>query len=124
MDASDRQLDLQTVLKDITVEKNAKNEYGRRSTPYDPTGHDVLKILKQMIFYDVSGGASYTGLSNNYQHFVDGSSQLAMGRAILVGTVDQPATQLQHDGKELDGEVNRKTLYRFMIPVEREAVVE
>lgn len=118
--AGDRQLDLQTVLKEITLEKNAKDSYGSRSTPYDPASQDVLKILRHMMFYEVSGGANYTGLSNSYQSFTDGSAQLAMQRAILFGEVKQTTTELLNDGAPLqNAAVTHWALYRFMIPVEQ-----
>ena len=40
---------------------------------YDQGGADPLYVLRMMMFYDAAGGHRYTGLTNDYQRFVDGS---------------------------------------------------
>ncbi len=85
-----------------------------------------------MMFYDSGGGVGYAGLTNDYQRFVDLSSHLKSGRAILVGFTLQPgddakpstaAAVLLNNGKAIGREAASErpdkhwTCYRFVFPV-------
>lgn len=86
---------------------------------------DIDRILEMLMFYGAAGGRAYTGLSHNYQSFIDLSRHLYSGRAILVGRSEEPASQLvihrTADGSDQvvgsDAE-QRWTYYRIVIPVE------
>ena len=43
-----------------------------------------LYVLRMMMFYEAAGGRRYTGLTNDYQRFVDFSELLKTGRAVLM----------------------------------------
>ncbi len=64
------------------------------------------------------GGVNYTGLLNRQQAFIDLSTQLEFGQAILVGR-GPPGTELQINDQPLAPEnISRhETLYRFVLPV-------
>ncbi len=58
--------------------------------PFNPLSHHLEEILQTMMFFETLGGESYTGLSHRYHSFLDGSSWLRQGRAVLVAQVRQP----------------------------------
>jgi len=118
------QITFQAVLKGarlVREHKEQKETIVQINTPYDPASFDVPTILRQMMFYEVSGGRRYTGLSNRYQEFTDMSAQLELGRAVLWGLVEDGAgaAELRRDGRPLSGPDDRHwTMYRFILPVE------
>lgn len=80
------------------------------------------EILSLMMFYDAAGGFGFAHLPNRYQWYCDLSRQLELGRAIVVGEVAGPATQLIDNtaGKVIGGNQDESTvIYRFVIPVNR-----
>ncbi len=89
-----------------------------QTPPYNRACIDPLRILQVMMFYDLAGGANYSGLLNRFQSFVDLSNQLNYGRAILVGR-GPAAAPMQLNGQPLkDDRMNRHdTVYRFVLPV-------
>ena len=90
-------------------------------TPWQTGDRDVSRILEMMMFFDAANGSSYTGLSNDYQGYLDLSRALKSGRAVLVGRAAEPAAQLEIDGEPLSEEVMQHwTYYRVQIPVKRE----
>lgn len=91
-------------------------------SPYDRGGLDTGRILQMMMFYKLAGGRKYTGLLNRYDHELDLTDQLPLGRAILVG-YGPAAAEIIVDGQSSDDEAHSKnlTIYRFVIPVESAA---
>ncbi|HVC96658.1 MAG TPA: hypothetical protein VND64_23475, partial [Pirellulales bacterium] len=118
------QITFQAVLKGARLIRDRKEQRETMvqvNTPYDPASFDVPMILRQMMFYEVSGGGRYAGLSNRYQEFADMSGQLDLGRAVLWGLIEDGAgaARLQRDGRPLAGPDDRHwTMYRFVVPVE------
>ncbi len=85
--------------------------------PYDRASLDRRRILEFMMFYKLAGGSRYTGLSNRYQHALDLSDQLKLGRAILIG-LGPSVSSLQVNGQAiLPEERENAAWYRFVIPV-------
>ena len=91
-----------------------------QSNPYDRAGLDRARVLQIMMFYKIAGGRKYTGLLNRYEHELDFSDQLALGRAVLVG-LGPPAANVDIDGHPLpsDASAEHLSIYRFVIPVEK-----
>jgi hypothetical protein len=87
-------------------------------TPYDRASLDPQRIIELMMFHEAAGGANYTGLLHRSQAFVDLTSQLDFGRAILVAH-GPDATAIEINGQEVDtSAANRHTtIYRFIVPV-------
>ncbi len=87
--------------------------------PYDRTDSNAARILQLMMFHDAAGGSRYTRLLNRYDHTLDLSSQLHLGRAMLVG-VGPPSAELMLDGRPLPKESQGRqlTIYRYVIAVE------
>jgi hypothetical protein len=137
----DKQLEPQTVetyFRHITIfdEKSGR-------LPYDRTSTDLTRILEVMMFHSLTGGDLYTNLANRWQGYVDLSSQVRLGRAVLVGRAAQPAATLSRSGAGeaesqppgsrsgsrqtgnsppagsdlLDAEGQHLTFYRFVLPV-------
>ncbi|MBN2024622.1 MAG: hypothetical protein JW809_17730 [Pirellulales bacterium] len=120
----------------LTGRRLVRDERGDRlreeSTPYNVSSDDAAYVLRQMMFFDATGGARYTSLSNEYQPFVDASHLLGTtrgnlvfgpGRAILVGFAprdQKPVAALVRDGRPLVEPENRRLVaFRFVLPVKR-----
>jgi hypothetical protein len=99
------------------TERHVVNERDQ-TRPYDRGNLDPARILRMMMFYKAAGGRKYIGLLDRYQHELDFSDQLALGRAVLVG-FGPPAAELQIDGHRLppDSLGTQLTIYRFILPV-------
>ncbi len=93
-------------------------------TPYDRGSVDPEYILGAMLFHEAAGGTRYTDLSNAYQPFIDLSSLLKTGRAVLVARIEQAgaprrAADVLHGGRPIAGPDDRfVSIYRFVLPVE------
>ena len=89
------------------------------SSPYDAAAtNDVPRLLDVMMFYDLAGGRSYANLSHRYQTYVDSSSTVRNGRAILVGRCKTPTSVVFRDGASLDANYDQRwTFVRVVIPV-------
>ncbi len=84
---------------------------------------DMDRLAEMLMFYGAAGGQLYTGLSHNYQGFIDLSAQLGQGRAILVGRSQSPASRLSITSATGDGEGpeprgQQWTYYRIVLPVQ------
>jgi hypothetical protein len=90
------------------------------SRPYDRASFDIPRIVEIMTAHELAGGERYTGLSNQYQNFVEVSGLVKNGRAVLIGRQSQRATELVRDGRSLapEGAGQHWTFYRFVFPVE------
>jgi hypothetical protein len=101
------------------TERRVVNERDQ-SKPYDRGSLDPARVLQMMMFYKAAGGRKYTGLLDRYQHELDLSDQLLLGRAVLVG-VGPPAAELQIDGQPLPPDYlgTQLTIYRFVFPVQQ-----
>lgn len=131
--ATTRRGDLKTFLTGQTIELSEnKGSHRLVSKPYDRASLDVAYILKTMMFFDAAGGASYTGLFGQYQGFVDCSSLLKTGRAVLVGFVPtDPETARKCGSRFLAAPTGqtpvdpaspndpRTIVFRFVLPVKQ-----
>jgi hypothetical protein len=90
------------------------------ATPWDPTSFEVPRIMEMMMFQDVAGGDQYTKLSNRYQDYIDISSHLISGRAVLIGRIEERGSKVSVDGQTIDSEAGRHwTFCRVVFPVDR-----
>ncbi|MDZ7620610.1 MAG: hypothetical protein U1E05_26705 [Patescibacteria group bacterium] len=96
----------------------------QRITPYDRANVDPDYVVGAMLFHEAAGGTRFTDLSNAYQPFVDMSSLLKTGQAILVARIEREgkprrAANVLRDGLAIAGPDDRAvSIYRFVIPVE------
>ncbi len=117
-----QRIDVETGLDPQTVDTYLRHvtAQGDRNValPYDRASFDVPRILEIMTTFELAGGQKYTGLTNNYQGFVDMSSLIKNGRAVLVGRSRTSATEMQRDGKSLSSDRGQHwTIYRYVFPV-------
>ncbi len=118
--------ELKTLLTGRRIIREGK-DYRQESTPYDLNSRDLAYVLRTMVFFQAAGGQRYTGLTNNYQGFVDGSDLLKTGRAILVARLPDapevhPPTLLLRDGEPMTESVEKHlAVCRFVLPVSQPA---
>ncbi|MEX2113991.1 MAG: hypothetical protein WD845_12445, partial [Pirellulales bacterium] len=106
---------VETYLRQVTV--RGDRDF---SPAYDQSSFDVPRIVEVMSCHQLAGGRAYTGLDGTYQEFVDLSSLVRDGRAILIGRQPISATRLICDGQPLDdAQGQRWTFFRFVFPVAR-----
>lgn len=96
------------------------------STPYDSAAtNDVPRLLDVVMFYDLAGGRSYANLAHRYQTFVDLSSTVRNGRAILVGRCETSTSSLSRDGTSLEANYDQRWAFvRVVIPVSKMSETE
>ncbi len=83
-----------------------------------------------MMFYEAAGGRSYTGLSDDYQRFVDFSGLLKTGRAVLVARPPRPCAMpaAAPPGATAAAPIGHApgdrhaVVYRFVLPGEEEGM--
>jgi hypothetical protein len=93
------------------------------STPWNQEEFDDMpRLIQMLMFHEAAGGRDYTRLDHRYQAFVDLSSLLHMGNAVLVGRSDQPVASLYRDGQLLQESDydQRWTYFRIVIPVQQD----
>jgi hypothetical protein len=89
------------------------------NTPWDSQEADVGRILQLVMFYQAAHGQNYTQQLHDYERHLDLSDQLKVRRAILVGQVRQPASEVVLRDEVKDGQRTTWTYYRILYPVER-----
>lgn len=84
---------------------------------YDPTNLDLFDLLRMLSFHDATGGRSYTGLNHSALQNLELSGLMELDRAVLIGRIKLPATQVSLGG-ELQQPAVRDTFVRILIPVD------
>jgi hypothetical protein len=94
-------------------------EGASESAPWDAAMTDNLpRIMEIMLFHEIAGGSTYTGLRNRPLQELDLSYALGHDRAILVGRLSGEASQLADlDGASLGEVVEQLTYCRIVLPV-------
>ncbi|MFP6657345.1 MAG: hypothetical protein VB853_04125 [Pirellulales bacterium] len=79
------------------------------------------RVLSRMMFYHATGGDSFTPLANNYQAHVDFTHLLHTGKAILLGTTEEPAVTISRDDQTINGgDGLHYTVYRFVFSIDNQ----
>lgn len=107
-------------LKSMLTRKVQRSESDRSdNSPWDPTDTRVSRIADIMMFYQAAGGNRYTGLTHDFQSFIDMSDHINLKRAILIGEVDSRGAGLKiNDDKLPENYDNVTTIVRVVFPVE------
>ena len=107
-------------LKGILTRKKLKENSDRSdNSPWNPIDTRVNRIADIMMFYEAAGGNNYTGLTHDYQSFVDMTDHLDLKRAILVGEIDTPGALLTINGESMLEQYDQvTTIVRVFFPVE------
>ena len=110
---------IQSILNRKKVDEEDQNR--TYTTRWELSEMNIDRIAEMMMFYEIAGGRSYTGLSHNYQGRTDMSDLLTSQRAILVGELKGQVSQLdvtsanaQQDNPEYD---QVTTFVRIVFPV-------
>jgi hypothetical protein len=126
--AMSRRSDLKTFLTGQKALLGEGDKFQQEATPYNQASLEPVYVLRAMMFYQAAGGRRYTGLWLDNQDFVDLSSLLKTGRAILVAeapadanAAPRPGATLLGNGKPLDqAQTEHRVVYRFIYPVNAE----
>jgi hypothetical protein len=107
-------LNLEARLQQRTV-ANAKDVI----SPWEPDAADVPRIVQMLMFHDSARGSAYTNLAHRYQGYLDLTSRIRNDRAILVGRLTDPITNVTLQGTPIDsrGEGNSWSFVRIVLPV-------
>ena len=105
----------------VTAEADPGDDEVRERTTvsrYDPAGRDFAAVLPVLSFFERAGGTGYTGLTNAELEPLDLSAVAASGRAVLIGRLDDPLTDLAVDFGDVAVPAGRSvTLVRVLLPV-------
>lgn len=107
-------LNLEARLQQRTV-ANAKDVI----SPWEADATDVPRIAQMLMFHDSARGSAYTNLAHRYQGYLDLTSRIRNDRAILVGRLTDPVTNVSLPGAPIDprGEGDSWTFVRIVLPV-------
>jgi hypothetical protein len=108
------------IRQDNRIKDNAEYRPSqRRYDPFDLSRIDpAAEILRMITFHRAAGGKTYTGLDNHGFRAEELSETLDLGRAVLFGRIDLPATEFQVDGKPIDEDATRRAAFvRIVLPV-------
>ena len=85
---------------------------------YDADSADFVLILPMLSFFERAGGTNYTGLTNAELEPLDLSAIAASGRAVLLGRLEAPLTDLSVDfGDAAEPAGDAVTYVRVLLPV-------
>ncbi|MBX3419777.1 MAG: hypothetical protein KF851_19445 [Pirellulaceae bacterium] len=94
---------------------------GSKAQKWNPQETNSHRILLLSMVHDLVGGQRYSGLSNRYLEGIELSDHLLPDRAVLVGEVHEPMSQILINGRaDRTVEAQRTTLIRVFLPVEIE----
>lgn len=88
---------------------------------YDPLSTDLGEIVRMLTFHRAAGGRAYTGLTNLPLAADDLSPLLDLGRAVVLGRLDTPASEVTVSpvsGPSFET-TRRTTFVRLVLPVRR-----
>lgn len=91
-------------------------EIQKQRRAYDALSREPDKFMRMLTFHEASGGAEYTGLSNEVLGSGDLSPLLHLNRAVLLGRIDTAAAEVRLDGEAVDAE-RHLTYVRILLPV-------
>jgi len=108
--------------KELKGGTKAKETMTIEQTPYDPSAKDPTEFVRTVSFHQAVGGRRYTKLHNFSLARKDLSHLLGMNRAILIGRIRSPVSQvLSSNREESESEVvsptRSATFVRIVLPV-------
>ncbi len=113
---------IQSILNRKQIDAEDKNR--TYATQWELSEMNVGRIAEMMMFYEIAGGRSYTGLSHSYQGQTDMSDLLTSQRAILIGELKGQVSVLDakaDDSSGGDPEYDQVTTFvRIVLPVNAE----
>lgn len=92
---------------------------------WDRQTTDVGRIMEVAMFHNAAGGRSYTHLSHQFQSYIDLSSHITGNRAVLVGKIRQPVSQVEINGQSVPESDSQTWSYvRIVYPVQPRTSLE
>jgi len=91
------------------------------TTPWEQDSFDVPRIVQIMLFHETARGRNYTGLTHKYLGHLDLTEHLRSGRAVFVGRMPSPVSQLKLSETHADaamGQVQNWSWIRIVLPVD------
>jgi hypothetical protein len=79
-----------------------------------------LDLIREMMFHDTDTSGQES-IPSRTHHEIDLTGQLALGRPMLVATIDRPGTQLVLKGSTNEAKTEQTTLLRVIMPIKKEA---
>ena len=102
-----------------TGSNKGKGESQQLATPYNSRNTDPLDIIMMISLYDAAGSDAYVGLRNDLFRRMEISDSVRMNYAVMLGTIDEPLSQLTCDGLPLNPAASA-TVVRLLLPVSRD----
>jgi len=123
-------LDLDSFLRNrITTRVDRKPgdsgaEFLVTDTTYDPLNTELDEIIRQLTFFEASGGTQYSGITNDVLQSQDLTHLLRMGRAIVLAELDSSNAspiEVSVEGESVGAftPARRTTFVRMVLPVEQ-----
>jgi hypothetical protein len=81
---------------------------------------DRVDLIREMMFHD-SDTSGLESIPSRTHHELDLSGQLALGRPMLVATIDRPGTQLVLKDTTAEAKTDQTTLLRVILPLKKDA---
>ncbi len=78
-----------------------------------------IDLIREMMFHD-SDMSGQESIPSRTHHELDLSGQLALGRPMLVATIDRPGTQLVLKDNTNEAKIEQTTLLRVIMPIKKE----
>jgi hypothetical protein len=100
----------------VKTTSKIEREMAHRQTKYNPRSTDILPIIRMLTFHEESGGEQYTSLVNHALPEYELTQSLSLDRAIIVGTISTPTTELKINDSTLTP-TSRESFVRIVIPV-------
>jgi hypothetical protein len=114
--SSDRSLDrsLSSFLQEKQKTFPAMNYYANQNENISR-----VDLIREMMFHD-SDTSGQESIPSRAHHDIDLSGQLALGRPMLVATIDRPGTQLVLKDNNNEPKIDQTTLLRVILPIKKE----
>jgi hypothetical protein len=78
-----------------------------------------IDLIREMMFHE-SDQSGQESIPSRTHHELDLSGQLALGRPMLVATIDRPGTQLVLKDNRNPPKTDQTTLLRVILPIKKE----
>lgn len=83
---------------------------------YEPLNREPADIIRVLTFHEVTGGVSYTGLTNHELRKLDLTKLLSLNRAVLFGRLRMQASRITVDGEQI-APSRQAAFVRIILPV-------
>jgi hypothetical protein len=93
-----------------------RTEVQTTTVPYNPLSENRVDLIQMLSFYQVVGGAEYTGLNHAALRQLELTHLMGLGRGILIGRMKSPVATVKIDG-QTQAASEAQTFVRLIVPV-------